>query len=145
MRGPHLGQRGGPASHDLWQLHKQLVVQVQMLQYGRRGGGNYISKSCHRWTYNNPTPWNTTLVLSTPNHYIEERRGDYCIYDWLQVVENTLVSVFAVYDNFEQAVLISSIPYRLMVHLVVNGLASVAYVENPQTPFPLLGPFHQQT
>ena len=32
-----------------------------------------------------------------------------------------------------------------MAHLVVNGLASVAYVENPQTPFPLLGPFHQQT
>ena len=49
------------------------------------------------------------------------------------------------YDNIEQAVLISLIPTRLMVHLVVNGLASVAYVENPQTPFPLLGPFHQQT
>ena len=45
MRGPHLGQRGGPASHDLWQLHKQLVVQVQMLQYGRRGAGNEIFPS----------------------------------------------------------------------------------------------------
>ena len=44
VRRPHLGQWGGWASHDFWQLHKQLVVQVE-IQNGTWGTGNEIFPS----------------------------------------------------------------------------------------------------
>ena len=44
VRRPHLGQWGGRASHHLWQLHKQLVVQVE-IQDGTWGSGNEIFPS----------------------------------------------------------------------------------------------------
>ena len=47
--------------------------------------GNYTNNTLCHWAYTNPSPTNSTLVLSVPGYSIEAG-GDYCRYDWLEVV-----------------------------------------------------------
>ena len=46
---------------------------------------NYTNNTWCRWTYVNPDMANSTLVLNTPNYFIEDPLREYCRYDWLQI------------------------------------------------------------
>ena len=48
-------------------------------------GGNYTNDTLCTWSYVNPHPTNSTLVLSAPGYSLEAPYNTYCRYDWLQV------------------------------------------------------------
>ena len=51
--------------------------------------GNYTNHTWCRWTFVNTDTANSTLVLTTPEYYLERPYNDlYCRYDWLQVTSN---------------------------------------------------------
>ena len=51
-------------------------------------GGNYTDNTWCSWTFLNPSPVNSTLVLSAPSYAMEAASSGSCRYDWLEVGDN---------------------------------------------------------
>ena len=52
---------------------------------------NYTNNTWCEWTYVNTSPGPSTLVLNTPEYYMEAPyRNGYCRYDWFQVSASIL-------------------------------------------------------
>ena len=67
------------------------IRQIEANQPGNQLGlmgqsGNYTNNTWCEWTYVNTSPGPSTLVLNTPEYYMEAPyRNRYCRYDWFQV------------------------------------------------------------
>ena len=47
---------------------------------------NYTNNTLCKWTYVNPNPINSTVVLSMPSYFLQDTDRSYCWADWIQVI-----------------------------------------------------------